>query len=229
MNDRLTASPELPPDVEHAVRGETLRLLPERAAFWPRTGTLIVADLHWGKEETFRASAIPIPAGPIQADLARLTTVLTRTGATRLLILGDLWHARAGMADTLFADLRTWRDAHRDLQIELVRGNHDRRAGTPPADLGIVDRDEPAVEPPFVFRHYPDPSDEGYVLAGHVHPAVTLRGPGRQRLRLPCFWFAESVGLLPAFGGFTGSADVQPQTNDQVFVVADGQLTEVRA
>jgi DNA ligase-associated metallophosphoesterase len=214
---------------EVVVAGEPLWLLPERVVYWPRTRTLITADLHWGKEETFRASAIPIPAGPIQADLARLSAALTRTGATRLLILGDLWHARAGMADTLFADLRTWRDPHPDLRIELVRGNHDRRAGTPPIDLRIACRDEPAVEPPFVFRHFPDPSDEGYVLAGHVHPAVTLRGPGRQRLRLPCFWFGERVGSLPAFGGFTGSADVQPQTSDRVFVVAEGQVSQVGA
>src|SRR5438874_327785 len=106
MAEGLPASAELPPDTELGVGGETLRLLPERAVYWPRLRTLIAADLHWGKEETFRASAIPIPAGPIQADLARLSTVLTRAGATRLLILGDLWHARAGMADTLFAELQ---------------------------------------------------------------------------------------------------------------------------
>ena len=207
--------------------GETLQLLPERAVYWPRAGTLIVADLHWGKEDTFRASAIPIPVGPIQADLERLESALTQTEASRLLVLGDLWHARAGMAESLFDELRAWRASHPNLSVELVRGNHDRHAGAPPSDLRIGAREEPAVEAPFVFRHFPEPSTDGYVLAGHVHPAVTLRGDGRQRLRLPCFWFGEAVGLLPAFGGFTGSADVRPRPGDRVFVIADGEVIQV--
>jgi DNA ligase-associated metallophosphoesterase len=212
---------------EVVVAGEPLHLLPERAVYWPRARTLIVADLHWGKEETFRASAIPIPVGPVRADLARLDAALGRTAAARLLVLGDLWHARAGMAEPLFEDLRAWRARHPALAVELVRGNHDRRAGTPPADLRITVRDEPVVESPFEFRHVPDPSTTGYVLAGHVHPAVRLRGAGGQCLRLPCFWFAERVGLLPAFGGFTGSAEVSPRGGVQVFVIADAQVVDV--
>jgi uncharacterized protein len=212
---------------EVVVAGETLHLLPERAVYCPRARTLIVADLHWGKEETFRASAIPIPIGPIQADLKRLDSALDRTGANRLLVLGDLWHARAGMAESLFGELRPWRASHAGLDIELVRGNHDRRAGPPPSELRIAVRDEPALEPPFVLRHFPEPSPDGYVVAGHLHPAVMLRGTGGERLRLPCFWFGEAVGLLPAFGGFTGSADVNPGPGDQVFVIADGEVIRV--
>jgi DNA ligase-associated metallophosphoesterase len=211
------------------VAGESLYLLPERAVYWPRARTLIVADLHWGKDETFRSSAIPIPAGPIRADLARLDTALAKTGAERVLVLGDLWHSRAGMAESLFDELRAWRSAHPTLAVELVRGNHDRRAGEPPSELGLVCRDEPAAEGPFVFQHFPEPSAAGYVLAGHVHPAVVLRGRGGQRLRRPCFWFGPAVGVLPAFGGFTGSADVAPTSGDQVFVPVDGEVIPVGA
>jgi DNA ligase-associated metallophosphoesterase len=212
---------------EAVVAGETLHLLPERAVFWPRAATLIVADLHLGKDETFRAAAIPIPVGPVQADLARLDAALRLSGAERLLILGDLWHARAGMAESLFDELRAWRTAHAKLAVELVRGNHDRRAGDPPADLRITFREEPVAESPFVFRHFPEPSADGYVLAGHVHPAVVLRGEGRQRARLPCFWFGRGVGLLPAFGGFTGSGEVRPRPGDRVFVVAGDEVIAV--
>ncbi len=31
------------------IAGERLVLLPERAAFWERASTLLVADAHWGK------------------------------------------------------------------------------------------------------------------------------------------------------------------------------------
>jgi DNA ligase-associated metallophosphoesterase len=194
--------------------------------YWAGARTLIAADLHWGKEETFRAAAIPVPPGPARADLARLDRALRRTGAERLVILGDLWHARAGMADALFAELSAWRESHPGLQIEMVRGNHDRGAGHPPTDLRIVVRPEPAVDGPFVFQHYPTPSPAGYVLAGHAHPAVTLRGQGRQRVRLPCFWFGSDVGLLPAFAGFAGAADVCPAAQDRVFVIADNEVID---
>jgi metallophosphoesterase superfamily enzyme len=58
------------------------------------------------------------------------------------------------------------------------------------------------------------------LLAGHVHPVVTLHGSGRDRVRTPCFAFGEDVGLLPAFGAFTGGFAVERAGAGRVFVVA---------
>jgi metallophosphoesterase superfamily enzyme len=110
----------------------------------------------------------------------------------------------------------------------LVRGNHDRRAGDPPPELGVAGVDAPASQPPFVLAHHPTSSDDGYVLAGHLHPGVRLAGPAGLRERLPCFWIREHVAVLPAFGDFTGLADVAPEAGDRVFVVAAGEVMEVR-
>jgi len=46
-------------------------------------------------------------------------------------------------------------------------------------------------------------------------------------LRLPCFWFGDAVGVLPAFGAFTGSAEVRPKRGDQVFVIAEEEVLKV--
>jgi uncharacterized protein len=54
-----------------------------------------------------------------------------------------------------------------------------------------------------------------------------MTGPGRQWERLACFWLGAEVGVLPAFGDFTGVAEVSPAVGDQVFVVADGCVTRV--
>ena len=103
--------------------GEEVRLLPERALFWPRTATLVVADLHWGKGATFRAAGIPIPMGSTSDDLDRLDAALRRTAADRLIVLGDLFHARVGrIATRTLAELRRWRDLRAGLEIMLVRG-----------------------------------------------------------------------------------------------------------
>jgi metallophosphoesterase superfamily enzyme len=109
----------------------------------------------------------------------------------------------------------------------LVRGNHDYWAGDPPAEWDIICVNEPLLEPPFVFCHYPQEADEGYTLAGHLHPAVVLTGSGKQRERLPCFFFGLQGGMLPAFGSFTGAAIVHPQAGDKVYVIAENEVIRV--
>jgi DNA ligase-associated metallophosphoesterase len=215
-------------DVEIHFAGERLVLLPERALFWPRTATLVAADFHWGKGATFRAAGIPIPVGATSDDLSRLDEARHRTAADRLIVLGDLFHARAGrIASQTLAELRRWRTLHAELEIMLVRGNHDRHAGDPPDDLRVNGVNAPAYVPPFVLRHEPAASADGYAIAGHVHPGLVLCGPALRHERLPCFLVGPRDMLLPAFGSFTGMGMVDPGPADRAFVVADGEVIEV--
>jgi len=57
------------------------------------------------------------------------------------------------------------------------------------------------------------------VIAGHLHPALNLRGPGRDHLRLPCFCIESQLAILPAFGEFTGGWLVTPQAGRQLYAV----------
>lgn len=214
-------------DVETELAGERVVLLAERALYRPAAGTLLVADPHWGKAAAFRAAGLPVPGGTTTEGLERLTRALERTGARRLVILGDLFHARSGRSPQTLAAAAAWRARHPDLPVTLIRGNHDRHAGDPPPELAIEACEPPCHDPPFLYTHHPAPLQAGYVLAGHVHPSVTLRGVGRQRERLPCFHFGPRVGLLPAFGAFTGTADVAVTRADRVFVVAGERVIQV--
>jgi uncharacterized protein len=215
-------------DVKLTIAGEDIYLLAERALWWSNASTLVVADLHWGKASTFRATGIPIPIGNTSDDLARLDSALTRTGARRMVVLGDLFHARAGrIASHTLAELRRWRSLAPPVEILLVRSNHDRHAGDPPNDLRINCVNSPAFVPPFVFRHEPADRGDGYGLAGHVHPGLTLMGRGLQRETLPCFVVGQMGALIPAFGSFTGFGDVEPGPEDRAFVVLEGEVLEV--
>ena len=91
-------------------------------------------------------------------------------------------------------------------------------------------RDEPVNEPGtgIWWRHFPEAAEEGFVLAGHTHPAVTLRDTDGSAARLPCFHFAERVATLPAFGAFTGSAVIRPAEGDQVVVTAGEAVVVVQ-
>lgn len=212
-------------DVRTDVCGESLVLMPERCLLWERAGALILADPHFGKADAFRAAAVPVPGGSAGA-LARLGAALDRTAATRLVVLGDFWHARTGRTPRVVTDLVAWRRERPNLRIDLIRGNHDR-AGLPPPGWADEWHADPVPDPPFVYAHYPDPLPAGYVLAGHLHPGVALSGRGRQRVRLACFWFGPHVGVLPAFGDFTGTATVNPAPGDRAFVVADTEVVDV--
>jgi hypothetical protein len=47
-----------------------------------------------------------------------------------------------------------------------------------------------------------------------------LGGKAHDRLRLPCFHLGPEVGVLPAFGGFTGMHVLPRRPSDRVFVIA---------
>lgn len=210
-----------------AVEGEHLHLLPERAVFLEERGMLLVADTHWGKAASFRAGGIPVPGGTTLAGLIRLDAALARTGAREIVFLGDFLHARSGRTPATLTALAEWRGRHSDRELHLVRGNHDRGAGDPPASLGIRCVDGPVRTGAFLLNHHPISPTDGWCLAGHLHPVVRLVGPARERQRLPCFWVGRRALVLPAFGEFTGGADVVPLPGDRVFVVADRTVIEV--
>lgn len=202
--------------IEYA--GETLLLLADKAIYWPQQRTLLVADLHIGKAASYRALHQPVPRGTTEATLARLDQLLARYACNRLVVLGDFLHARTARAAGTLAALAAWRTRHCELEIVLVRGNHDRHAGDPPAELGITVHEEPWLLGPFALCHEPEPHASHAVLAGHVHPAYVLRGRARQRLRLPCFVIGAQVAVLPAFGEFTGGWNVAPQAGTRMFL-----------
>ncbi|PYE73859.1 putative phosphoesterase [Xylophilus ampelinus] len=209
--------------------GEAVVLLPDSALWWPATRTLFIADLHLGKAATFRARGVPVPDGTTQENLHRLSRLVAAHGAERLVILGDFLHAAEAQTPGVLAALRAWRALHATLEIVLVRGNHDSHAGDPPASLGIAIVDEPYLLGPFACCHHPQRHPTHTVLAGHVHPALQLRGPGRDALRLPCFSVESGLVVLPAFGEFTGTHALQPTAGQALYAVGGGRVWAVPA
>lgn len=209
------------------VAGEELELCPERAVFWRRRRTLLVADPHFGKAASFRALGVPVPRGTTGDAVARLDALVERLAPERIVFLGDFLHAREGRSAETFAALAAWRRGHAEMDVRIVRGNHDRGAGDPPDEVGIPCVDGPVQESPFALAHHPVRVPDAYLLAGHVHPCAVLIGRARQRERLACFWIGREVMVLPAFGEFTGCAEVAARDGDVVWVVAGSEVMRV--
>ncbi|WP_434387487.1 ligase-associated DNA damage response endonuclease PdeM [Melittangium boletus] len=208
--------------------GDTpVELRPERALHWPEAGVLAVADLHWGKPESFHQHGIPLPSGVLEDDLARLSAALHATGARRVLLVGDLIHSRRGLTADVVERVAAWRAGH-DVELVLVRGNHDRHLDVLPASWRMRLVESHLDEGPFRFAHHPEPAPGRYVCAGHLHPTVRLDS-GADRLRLPCFHLGPRVGVLPAFSAFTGGLDMRAGTDERLFVVAGEDVVEMPA
>jgi len=219
------------------VGGDRLVLRASRSAYWAGGATLMAADLHLGKPAAFAAVGVAVPSAVTEADLDRLSRDIEETGARRVVILGDLFHARRGQVEHTLSALSAWRARHARVEVLLVRGNHDQRAGDPPGALGIRTLDEPVADGPWVFTHGHGGGKaassvaagrEGHVLGGHVHPVVRLIGPGGSRARHACFVVGARRTILPAYGTFTGGAAAEPEPGDRVFAVHGEEIAEVR-
>ena len=207
-----------------------LTLLPQRAVWREATRTLFVADVHIGKAAAFRAAGLPAPTGTTRENLARLDALIDAFAPRRLVVLGDLFHARAAYRDASLLEVRAWRRLRPGLAITLVMGNHDARAGAPPAALGLELVNDPSSLDGVECRHHPldDAGDIGpSLLAGHWHPAARLSGPGHDRLRLPCFVMRGRQLVLPAFGEFTGGAVAAADAVTALCVVAGDRFVHV--
>ncbi len=217
--------------------GQDALLHPSGALFLPSWHALLVADAHFGKAVSYRKLGVPVPEATTQGTLEALARALAETGARELVFLGDFLHSARSHAPGTQAALHDWRERHASLRLTLVRGNHDARAGDPPGSLLVRVLDEPWRLGPFALCHHPEPVDGAYVLAGHWHPCISVRGRAFQRLRLPCFWLGDdsgglpqrAVGVLPAFGSFTGMPRIEPSPGARIFPVADGVVRAIPA
>ncbi|MFA6045001.1 MAG: ligase-associated DNA damage response endonuclease PdeM [Phycisphaerales bacterium] len=202
-------------------------LLPQRAALWGVGQTLLVADLHLGKCETFHGAGVPVPGGIHDETLGRLGEAIRVSGAQRVLILGDLLHAPAGNTTAMIDAVAAWRQEF-SLPMQLVEGNHDRRVREAAEVWNIELLGARHEEQGVLFTHAPTPEigESVYSWCGHLHPAIKIHG-GRLPVKLACFHLSPTIGVLPAFSRLTAGAGLRRGPGDRVFAIAEGRVVEV--
>ncbi|MCS6818731.1 MAG: ligase-associated DNA damage response endonuclease PdeM [Chitinophagales bacterium] len=208
------------------VAGEELFLLPQRAIWWPDKQTLIVADTHFGKVQHFRKSGLAVPHSVFQKDLETLNELFRIYNPSRCVVVGDMFHSSINSEVHVF---EVWRAQYPDAAFTLVRGNHDILNERQYREMDIELAGELHI-PPFSFTHKPKAEATGNGLlnfCGHIHPGVLLRGPGKLRLKVPCFYFDDRQALLPAFAHFTGLEIIQPRAGAKIFAVTEEEVIQL--
>lgn len=198
-------------------RGDQLELLAGRAAWDPARRTLLVADLHLGKAETFQAHGIPLPSDGDATTLNALLELAARHQPDQVVVLGDLIHSSLGLTGELRAKLAALPELL-GCPLKLIGGNHERGSWIE----GLAQEPSQALGP-WWLSHEPEPRAGLLNLCGHLHPVALLGGNG-DRLRLSCFSYCpRSERLaLPAFGELTGGMPMP--AHEQQWLLADGTV-----
>jgi putative SbcD/Mre11-related phosphoesterase len=142
----------------------------------------VVSDFHAGLEVGLRRDGVELPS---QATARReaVLDLLDRTGADRLLFLGDLGHAIGDPGETERDELRTLLSAVADrVPVTVVKGNHDGALDEFVTELAVDVTVTPGHgvrfgDVGFVHGHTwpaPDVISADIVCMGHEHPKVRL-------------------------------------------------------
>lgn len=207
------------------LNNEKIKLCGERCLYFYSNKMIVISDAHFGKIHHFRKAGIGVPMQAGLKDFFVFTQVLNNYQPKVVLFLGDLFHSEYNYAVNQYRDVI---NLYPNIKQILVKGNHDILEESVYQDLEmmVVDQFKYAN---FIFSHDAVNQEiDHYNLHGHIHPGITVSGKARQTLSFPCFYFGKKVGIVPAFGAFTGFVSVSPQIEDQVYVILpDGKIKTV--
>jgi len=204
------------------IKGNTFILHPSASVFWEDRNVLLISDVHLGKVSHFRKHGVAIPENSILRNFERLDSVLQYFNPEKVIFLGDLFHSKKNQEWELFTD---WLQSKK-VEIILVAGNHDVIDQKHYELLNVKVVSE-ITSDGFLFTHHPEERDDFFNFCGHIHPAIELRGIGRQFIKLPCFFKRPNQMIFPAFGEFTGTYVLTPEENDCVYAIAQDQIVTV--
>ncbi|WP_182870330.1 ligase-associated DNA damage response endonuclease PdeM [Stieleria mannarensis] len=216
----------MPDTIDIDLAGHSFRLFAECCVYWPAQDMLLVADAHLGKEATFRRQGIPVPVGSTQSTLSSIASVLGRTGASRLCILGDLFHSRSSLSTEVRERVDGFFDDFAHVECSLIVGNHDVQVGRLPAAWPLqVFKQGHRIGSVALGHHPADPAEGAELyLCGHLHPAVQFRSGRESAGVFPCFWHSAGCLVLPAIGAFTGTHLIRPRQNDATWFIAGDEV-----
>ncbi len=201
------------------IREQQFVLHPTGTMFWVDRSMLLISDVHLGKVAHFRKFGAAVPQSAAMENFRLLDQVVSSFNPKVICFLGDLFHSSINLE---FKYFENWVSSLSSKCI-LITGNHDIISPLKYEDLGIEVLPEMQVGT-FILTHHPISRDGLFNFSGHIHPAVRLKGLGRQNLRLPCFFKTHEQVILPAFGKFTGTFLMEPKLGDEVYAIAKNEV-----
>ena len=205
------------------IKSQQFILDPSGAVYWKEKKSLLIADVHLGKVAHFRKNGVAVPRQAEGAFYKKIAALFTKFSVQRLIFLGDLFHSFQNNEWYLF---EAW-IKQQSIKIILIEGNHDIIPAWKFENLGVYVK-EYFEEEDFHLSHFPIDKKNYFVICGHLHPGVKLKGAGLQQLKLPCFIQSKNQLILPSFGAFTGLHILNPKEGHQVYVTTGKEVTKIK-
>ncbi|SNY95373.1 ligase-associated DNA damage response endonuclease PdeM [Flagellimonas pacifica] len=204
------------------IQNQNFALHPLGGIFWEEKSMLLISDVHLGKVAHFRKFGAAVPRKAIHKNYILLDKIVADFNPFQICFLGDLFHSSLNKEWELFEN---W-VAKTPAEIVLISGNHDIISPHKFDQLGIPILQELILND-FLLTHHPEEREGLFNFCGHIHPAIKLKGFGRQNLRLSCFFKSKKQLIFPAFGEFTGTYTLKPKKGDEVFAIVEDEVVKI--
>jgi len=177
-------------------------------------GTLVVADLHFGKGA---ASNVEVPLGAEDDAVSRLHDALDHFEPEEVVLAGDVFHTFEYVPDAASEALDDVVEAVREAggKLVVVEGNHDAMldsvyAGEVREAYELSGSAGAGDERVVVCHGHEEPElDADRYVIGHDHPAIVIEGQKR-----PCFldgrgvYRRSDVLVVPSFNRMVAGVSV---------------------
>ncbi len=187
---------------DFSISDQLFHALPSGGLWLPDVATLVAADLHLGKGQSYAIQGSLLPPYDDRATLRQLAADIEQYQPRRVWLLGDSFH-RTDSPDQIDAEIwKQLRQLAAGREWVWVTGNHDAASFTGERQNIPGEVCDQVEESGTLYSHQPEATDRMNVF-GHYHPKVRVQLQGR-RLSGKCFIVAERQLLCPAYGAYTG-------------------------
>ncbi len=184
-----------------------VKLTPEKAVIIGDTA--VIADVHLGLENFMIEKGVAIPRMQIVEVVKSLRKVVEKYEIDRLVVAGDLKHEFGRNLPYEWEDVELFLKSFEDVELEIVRGNHDNYLATILAKHGLELKEEVEIHGWTVVHGHKE-CEKSRVIMGHEHPVVRIRFRGAT-YSYPCYLLIErprKIVVLPAFSPLVSGSDV---------------------
>ena len=187
--------------------------------FIKKLNALVCSDLHLGYEGVMADKGIFLP----KTNLIKIKDMLKRsieiTGATKLIIDGDIKNEFSKVHMEEFNEFREFVHFLKELdivEVHLVKGNHDNFIDRFEKPLGIKIYRQEFLLDDILFFHgeeLPDLKKGKLLIMGHLHPAVGIFNNLGAKEKVKCFLYGKmrdkrNLIILPAMNYFSEGIEV---------------------
>ncbi len=183
----------------------TPKLTPYNAVILGKT--CIISDLHLGIENVMVEKGFSVPRMQIPEIVDDIRRIVRTYSPKRIVIAGDLKHEFSRNLPYEWEDVGILLEELSDLEVIVVRGNHDNFLPAILSKYGVEMVDELEVHGWMVVHGHKE-CDGDRIIMGHEHPAVKIRYRGAV-YDYKCYIRVKgSIIVLPAFSPIVTGVDL---------------------